>query len=305
MHSRRYSYKKTLILMFRYLCLYSVQPWSFLNLCINHCQAGPAEQFDQNRQEWTHLRPKNPEAQYFQSSRHCYRVWLRDVAAELADGEHSSPLETVGFDISADQFPKSPAPRTKFVVWDMTTSFPEEYHSSFDVVHIRLVFPAVNAEQIKDVVKNLVELLRPGGYLQWTDAFENGIELTHRDDDGDPPCKYEEELMSRFLAEQGYSFHILGDVKNALQFLPVEDIHITDDTDAAYWRPEIRGMVTQWQARAMAFFLETILSQEGQSKEQAKMAADAYQEKAVALGKRGTIFKTLITTLVARKKREL
>ncbi|KAJ8064494.1 hypothetical protein OCU04_006827 [Sclerotinia nivalis] len=63
-------------------------------------------------------------------------IWLREVAAELADAGYSSPLEMVGFDINAEQFPKSPAPENKFVLWDMTTSFPKEYHCSFDVVHV-------------------------------------------------------------------------------------------------------------------------------------------------------------------------
>jgi hypothetical protein len=87
------------------------------------------------------------------------RVWLREVTAELAEAGHNSPPQTVGFDISSDQFPRNQKPENKFVVWDATTSFPTEYHGSFDVVHVRLLTVAVTVEQIKLIAKNLVELL--------------------------------------------------------------------------------------------------------------------------------------------------
>lgn len=87
-----------------------------------------------------------------------FSIWLREVVAELAEAGYKAP-ETVGFDISADQFPKNPAPGNKFFVWDATTSFPEEYHGSFDIVHVRLLTVAVTIEQIKTIAKNLVEIL--------------------------------------------------------------------------------------------------------------------------------------------------
>lgn len=86
------------------------------------------------------------------------RVWLRELAEEFSNGGYNL-LETVGFDISPDQFFKNAVEEDKFVLWDMTKSFPKEYHGTFDVVHIRLVVLALKAEQIKGVVENLVELL--------------------------------------------------------------------------------------------------------------------------------------------------
>jgi hypothetical protein len=89
-------------------------------------------------------------------------IWLREVTAELASyagSKGSPPLETVGFDISSDQFPAAAGPQSKFVVYDATTAFPVEYHEYFDVVHVRLVTVAVTVEQIKLMTRNLVELL--------------------------------------------------------------------------------------------------------------------------------------------------
>lgn len=68
-------------------------------------------------------------------------------------------LSRLGFDISAEQFPRTSTPGNEFVIWDMTTTFPPEYHGTFDVVHIRFTVLALTSEQIKIVVGNLVELL--------------------------------------------------------------------------------------------------------------------------------------------------
>lgn len=90
------------------------------------------------------------------------RIWLREVTTELASyGRYkgSPPYETVGFDISSDQFPAAPEPHSKFVVWDATTTFPAEYHGLFDVVHVRLITVAVTVDQIKLMTRNLVQLL--------------------------------------------------------------------------------------------------------------------------------------------------
>jgi hypothetical protein len=84
---------------------------------------------------------------------------MGDVTAELAAAGNTSPLEIIGFDISPAQFPKDPLPGTKFVVWDMTKDFPEEYHNSFDLVHIRFAVFTVTAEQVRGLVENVVKLI--------------------------------------------------------------------------------------------------------------------------------------------------
>lgn len=101
------------------------------------------------------------------------------MAEEFANGGYKL-LETVGFDISSNQFPKNPAPENKFVLWDMTKSFPKEYHGTFDVVHIRLVVLALKVEQIKDVVENLVELLSKEKHSQPPHPHQQPVTNQHR-----------------------------------------------------------------------------------------------------------------------------
>jgi hypothetical protein len=84
---------------------------------------------------------------------------MGDVRAELAAAGNATPPEIVGFDISPAQFPDNPLPGTKFVVLDMIKDFPEEYHNSFDIVHIRFAVFTMPIEQIRGVVENLVKLI--------------------------------------------------------------------------------------------------------------------------------------------------
>ncbi|KAM0144124.1 hypothetical protein ACHAO1_000403 [Botrytis cinerea] len=229
-------------------------------------------------------------------------VWLRELAEEFSNGGYNL-LETVGFDISPDQFFKNAVPEEKFVLWDMTKSFPKEYHGTFDVVHIRFVVVALKAEQIKGVVENLVELLKPGGYLQWTDiSYRNGLQITQSDDESDPSWKAEIDKMFKNWGDQGFSYDVAEDVEKALQDLPVEDVHVTNHTFAPIERPEINSLVIEWQWRSKSLVIEMLSSRNGLSKEEAKMAASVYRNKAIEMGKRGTMWRSPIATLVARKK---
>ncbi|KAL9598534.1 MAG: hypothetical protein Q9219_004436 [cf. Caloplaca sp. 3 TL-2023] len=106
-------------------------------------------------------------------------IWLRQLAEESSA---SSLVETqrpefVGFDISQQQFPPQgslPA-RVTLVVHDMVQPFPAQYHGHFDLVNVRLVSYAVKEMDLDKIVRNVIQLLRPGGYLQWqeTDASES------------------------------------------------------------------------------------------------------------------------------------
>ncbi|KAL9120743.1 MAG: hypothetical protein Q9187_002696, partial [Circinaria calcarea] len=115
-------------------------------------------------------------------------IWLQDVAESLhhlgsfSHNHHShhhprrhsrqkKKPELVGFDLSAELFPKSeedgPTKRMRFVVQDVTRPFGTEWRGRFDVVHVRGLQYFLRERDVKAVVENLGEILRPGGYLQW------------------------------------------------------------------------------------------------------------------------------------------
>lgn len=85
-------------------------------------------------------------------------VWLRDVAQALENHRHSD-TELLGFDISSEQFPSQKG-RLDFVVHDMTKPFHQRYHTHFDLVNVRLLSYALKAQQLKQAVANVVQLLR-------------------------------------------------------------------------------------------------------------------------------------------------
>ena len=90
-------------------------------------------------------------------------IWLDDMAEELrAHNDHQTELDLVGFDISAEQFPTSGdrLPGVDFVVHDITTPFPEQYHGRFDVVNMRFLVYALNETDLKKAIENVAETLR-------------------------------------------------------------------------------------------------------------------------------------------------
>lgn len=118
-------------------------------------------------------------------------AWIRDLArswsalgGSWAD-ERSNSTEFVGFDISAEQFPRDHVPHVRFCVQDATKAFYEQYKGKFDVVNVRLVSYAIKVDELADLISNILEILRkssrlrsrtgrlklfglgPGGFLQW------------------------------------------------------------------------------------------------------------------------------------------
>ncbi|MCJ1263855.1 hypothetical protein MMC22_003725 [Lobaria immixta] len=101
-------------------------------------------------------------------------VWLRDVAAcaEFPAHANSKKNTFVGFDISPQQFPsmETVSANMKLVVHDITEPLPLEYHEKFDLVNVRLMSYAIKAADLDRVVWNVLQILRPGGFLQWQEC---------------------------------------------------------------------------------------------------------------------------------------
>jgi len=98
-------------------------------------------------------------------------AWLRDLAnsAAVVDDKEAT---FVGFDISPQQFPPTETyfPNVKFVVHDITKPFPVEYHETYDLVNVRLLSYAIRVVDLEKAVRHILQILRPGGYLQWQEC---------------------------------------------------------------------------------------------------------------------------------------
>lgn len=100
---------------------------------------------------------------YFNNTLISCRIWLQQASRSLntaatADSE-APPLACVGFDISDAHFPSTPRENMTFVKHDMLKPFPQEYHGTFDLVHLRLMVLALKKEQITTAAENAAALL--------------------------------------------------------------------------------------------------------------------------------------------------
>ena len=103
-------------------------------------------------------------------------IWALEVAAQLPD-----TVRIDGFDISGDQFvPATSRPgNLNLHLQDCFKPFPAEFVSSFDVVHARFWLCLVNNPDAPDLLKNMVSLLKPGGYLQWLEPLALAATAVH------------------------------------------------------------------------------------------------------------------------------
>ena len=92
---------------------------------------------------------------------------LTDLAAT-----HPDTCQFDGFDISDAQFPpaaKLPS-NVQLHVADVKEPLPSEYHAKFDLVFIRYLNAAMRPQDWQTVTRNVCELLKPGGWLQWIEG---------------------------------------------------------------------------------------------------------------------------------------
>ena len=91
-------------------------------------------------------------------------IWLRSVAQSLPHARLD------GFDISLAQCPPLqwfPHNIRSLREWDVYQAPPVELQGRYDIVHARLLFVVVQDGDPAPMIRNMMLLLKPGGYLQW------------------------------------------------------------------------------------------------------------------------------------------
>lgn len=100
-------------------------------------------------------------------------IWLRDLARGCP-----STWSFHGFDISDAQFPKNGTEDgIKYEQLNITESIPERLQGQFDVVHLRLLVCGLVDHQWEQAARNVLQLLRPGGWIQWHESQFNDIRM--------------------------------------------------------------------------------------------------------------------------------
>ena len=127
-------------------------------------------------------------------------TWMRAVQAELPEATF------VGADITTSFFPKEPLPGISFIPQDITQPWPSDLIGVFDLVHQRYILAMVSS-RLEDVIRGLIGLIKPGGWLQLVD----GDLCDHR---GNGPAMTQWQQMIEELTRLG------GGVPHFAQILP-------------------------------------------------------------------------------------
>lgn len=97
-------------------------------------------------------------------------LWMRDVQSSMATPPHGKHTFT-GTDLNPSFFPSSNPPNMAFVKQDINTVLPSSWHSSFDLVHLRMILIAAGSgTNQRAVVNEHIKLVKPGGWIQIGDC---------------------------------------------------------------------------------------------------------------------------------------
>ena len=96
-------------------------------------------------------------------------IWISDESSQLPES-----TTYIGADIAPHLFPPNPPSHTKFITQSIKDAWPAEYHSAFDLVHQRLVLACCDEFEAKIAVQRLVELAKPGAWIQLMECDHSG-----------------------------------------------------------------------------------------------------------------------------------
>ncbi|KAI8942785.1 hypothetical protein NX059_000828 [Plenodomus lindquistii] len=96
-------------------------------------------------------------------------IWPIEVAEQMKATDIKGTID--GFDVSSEQYPPTnllPA-NVNLHVQDAFGTFPSKYISHFDLVNIRGFVSFTRLPAAEKLLRNVSQILKPGGYLQWID----------------------------------------------------------------------------------------------------------------------------------------
>ncbi|KAK6838348.1 hypothetical protein RU639_000664 [Aspergillus parasiticus] len=101
-------------------------------------------------------------------------IWLTDLAEELPK---SARLDAMDISFAATPLPEMLPSNMSLHHWDVKTDVPEHLVGVYDVIHLRFFAFVVQEHELDAVLDRLLKLLKPGGYIQWTDIDVSSLRL--------------------------------------------------------------------------------------------------------------------------------
>ncbi|PLB50769.1 S-adenosyl-L-methionine-dependent methyltransferase [Aspergillus steynii IBT 23096] len=101
-------------------------------------------------------------------------AWLSDLAPHLP-----STAQLDGYDLDISQAPPAEwlPSNMRLRTWDAFSSVPDDMVGQYDIVHAKLFVFVVKGDPTV-LLRNMLRLLKPGGYLQWAEVDVPGMKLT-------------------------------------------------------------------------------------------------------------------------------
>ncbi|KAF4333869.1 methyltransferase domain protein [Fusarium beomiforme] len=98
-------------------------------------------------------------------------IFLKELAPQLP-----KDAQLDGFDIDTRKFPDpaSLPENVKLRFGNVLKPFPKQYLGTYDLVHVKLLYAALRKDEWLLAVKNLKTLLKPDGYLFWSEIGAYG-----------------------------------------------------------------------------------------------------------------------------------
>ncbi|KAI9711224.1 MAG: hypothetical protein M1820_002211 [Bogoriella megaspora] len=133
-------------------------------------------------------------------------IWLNEVARTYFSNTRTSPTTPllVGFNPYDDVFPPNNEPHVKLVKHNCIQPFDAQYWGKFDLVHVRGLAYAVTEERLVDLMKNAIQLIKQGGYLQWFES-ETSSWKSH-------PSSYEMDRVSAIVSAERLHRKLVQDI---------------------------------------------------------------------------------------------
>lgn len=150
-------------------------------------------------------------------------IWLIDVSRQYPHAQ----LQGLDFNIDQAPHPKLLPGNVSMSYIDLRDEVPAELVGKFDYIHTRLLVLVVENQDPKPILRNLLKLLKPGGWLQWDELDAMHATVTKADPELSTPALDGLREWSSAGGRHDWAAH-LGDFMSQEGFVDCETDFIGD-----------------------------------------------------------------------------
>ncbi|KAL1850612.1 hypothetical protein Plec18167_007902 [Paecilomyces lecythidis] len=223
-------------------------------------------------------------------------IWLRELQDFYASAPNGSNEKRYlhGFDISDAQYPSDLKDIT-LSIHDVTRPFDQQFHNRFDLVHVRLLVFALTPPQIKTAIANIIQIVAPGGYIQWDDfsIAKVGFNVP------DTGLESYNNIISDFAASMGFSDRLPSLVKEYFEELGLQDV--VSDEYSSLNEPDAVEPARKLYPPTIRTLMVEVLKRKGLSEEEIAQKVQEFNSRTAAAFEKDVIPCMPLGCVVGRK----